>query len=154
VNRRQRSGLAIIGISAGIVCACVVERPVANESSARGRRAHLFALDCRAWPEDDSALDSAGNPLAIEMTASLVDFGGGDSPYTIAWVVDGTDVEVTTGLRPTATGAPLLYRKVFSFRHVFARAGLHTLGASVLNGERKATCTSTVRVGEADERAR
>jgi hypothetical protein len=154
VNPRQRLHVASVALAIAVACGCVVERPVANEADARGRGADLFALDCRAWPQDDPALQRAGDPLAVEVRASLVDFGESDTGYTLSWSVDGADVEVATGSRPTVTGSPVQYRHVFSFRHVFGQPGLHTIGATVSNGQRKASCSSTVRLGKAAERSR
>jgi hypothetical protein len=143
-SESRRGVLSLATALALTLTGCFVERPVANEHTARSRAADLFALDCRAWPQ---------GPRAIDMKASLVDFGDGDPELSIVWVVDGISAQVEKGPRPTGAGTPLQYRKEFSRTHDFDRAGTHTWGASVTNGLRTASCSASVDVGSPAQRA-
>jgi hypothetical protein len=143
-SKSRRGVLSVATALVVALTACFVERPVANEHTARSRAAGLFALDCRAWPQ---------GPLAIDMRASLVDFGEGDPELSIVWIVDGVSAQVEKGPKPTGTGTPVQYRREFSRTHAFDRAGAHTLGASVTNGLRTASCSASVDVGSEAQRA-
>jgi len=77
-----------------VTASCVVERPVADQSTADSLSARVFAVDCRGWLTEEGA---------IETEAALVDFAHGGGDLELQWTVDGRDLPSTQEMRSRVT---------------------------------------------------
>jgi hypothetical protein len=137
-----REGLARhvlwLPLSGLFLTSCFIDKPVADGSTDRSRSAKLFAIDCRAW------LDDGGTVMA---EAALIDFadGGGDLEYR--WTADGVALPSTRDGRPRVRdGQFIKYSLTRTISHRFPSAGPHTIGVTVLNEGRSATCGMAIEV--------
>jgi hypothetical protein len=134
----RRTGIIVASLLL-TMWACIVEKPVADDSIKQSRSVGLFALDCRAW---------LGAGLQVEAEASLIDLGEGESTLVYNWSFDGTEYPPQQERRPTGVGSPVKYTLKRRMAHVFEAPGLHEVAATVVNGDRVAGCRTTVLVAE------
>jgi hypothetical protein len=138
----MRCSVGVSAVGAIALCtmaSCVVDRPMADTSTANSLSAKAFAVDCRAWVTTDGA---------IEAEAALVDFAEGAGDLQLQWSVDDRTLPATREMRPRVTrGHFLKYSLTRRLLHRFDTPGEHTVGMTITNETRSARCVMTVSVG-------